>query len=189
MNIPLIISIISTTVWILPPIKQYKSDYFYFFLILALLDTIQPIAFFLLHMNPQYFSIVFLFLLISSLASNHKQRYFFIILAILSSVIFLGFSLQNSTLTLIHVGMHVIIVIILINSFVKYIQKVKAVNLFLIILITYELITMFKFIAGILSYEQGVISFIIATFIQIFFGIAFLFISIKTKDFPILAKD
>ncbi len=189
MTLPIIISIISTIVWIFPAIKQYKSDYFYFFLILGLLDTIKAITFFLLHMKSQYISIVFLFLLISSLASNNKQRYFFIILSLLSIVIYFGFSLQRNTIMLIQMGIHVIIVIILINSFVKHIQKVKAVNLFLILLITYELITVLKYLAAILSYEQGLISFYIATIIQIFFGIAFLFISFKTKDFPILVKD
>ncbi|NJD22586.1 MAG: hypothetical protein FIA82_07955 [Melioribacter sp.] len=189
MNIPVTISIISTAIWILPPIKQYKSDYFYFFLILAFLDVMQPVVFFFLHMDPRHVAIIFLLFLISSLPSSHKQRYFFIILGIFTSVFFLGFSFQNSTLTLIRMAMHVIIVIILINSFVKYTLKVKAVNLFLIILITYELITVFKFIAGILSFEEGAFSYVIATFIQIFFGIAFLFISFKTKDFPIHVKD
>jgi len=71
----------------------------------------------------------------------------------------------------------------------KYIEKTKAVNLFLILLITYDLTNILKYTAIMLSIEQGVISFVLATFIQIFFGIIFSFMSLKTKDFPLPTKN
>ncbi len=189
MKIPYIISFLSMCVWIFPPFKQYKSDFFYFFLVLAISSPITVAVGFLFKISPQILSVTFTLLVISTLMSYCKHRYFFIILSIFWIIISLSFSFHKNILTITFIGAHIFIVIILINSLMKYIQETKAVNLFLILLITYELINILKYIAGILSYERGAISFYIATFIQIFFGIIFLFISFKTKDFPILAKD
>lgn len=189
MNFPFIIVILSILIWIFPPFKQYKSDFFYFFLILALSDPFGIIALYLLSINPQLLSSAFAFLLISSLVSQLKHRYFFVILSILSAVIFLSFSLPRNILIITLIGTHLTIVLILIYSMIKYIQEAKAINLFLILLVTYEFISVIKLIAGFLSYEQGAISFYLATVTQIIFGIIFSFISIKTKDFPLSLKD
>ncbi len=183
------ISFLSICVWIFPPFKQYKSDYFYFFLVLAISSPVAVALFSLFRISPLIPAVTSTFFLISSLMSYRKQRYFFIILSILWFVIALNFSIQRNILILTFIGGHIFVVIILISSLMKYIEKTKAVNLFLILLITYDLINILKFTASLLSIEQGVISFVLATFIQIFFGISFSFISFKTKDFPILVKD
>lgn len=188
MNYPLIIVIISITVWFFPLFKQYKTDYFYFFLILALSDIVKIISFYLLRINPQVFSLTFAFLLTSSLLSNRKQKYFFVILSILTFIIFLNFSMNRSILILSLIVTHFIIALILVLSLIKYIQKVKAVNLFLILLITYEYIDIIKFVTGLLNNEQGGISFYLATFTQIFFGLLFSFITFTSKDFPLFVK-
>jgi len=121
--------------------------------------------------------------------SYRKQRYFFIILSILWFIITLSFSIHRNILMITFIGAHIFVVIILINSLMKYIEKTKAVNLFLILLITYDLTNILKYTAIMLSIEQGVISFVLATFIQIFFGIIFSFMSLKTKDFPLPTKN
>ncbi len=189
MNIPLIFVSLSICVWIFPPFKQYKSDFFYFFLIQALSDPIKLVALYLLHIHPQIFSLAFALFLISSLMQNCKQIYFFIILSILSTVVFLCYSFDRNVLIFSLIGTHLIIVLILVNFLIKYIEKTKAFNLFLLLLISYEFISIIKYIAGVLSYEQGAISYYLAGAIQILFGILFSFISIKTKDFPILSKE
>ena len=189
MNIPLIISILSMITWVFPPFKQYKSNYFYFFLILALASPFSWITFILLSINPQIIFIVVSFLLLASVISFTRQRYFFIILALLSLVIYLSFSIHRNAIIITLIVIHIIIVLVLINSIIEYIQKAKTVNLFLVLLITYEFINITKFFAGLLSYEKGAINVYLASFIQIFFGIVFSFISIKTKDFPLPVKE
>lgn len=189
MKIPYIISFLSICVWIFPPFKQYKTDYFYFFLVLSIISPVTHALFFLFRISSLISAVTFTFIVISTLMSYRKQRYFFIILSILWFVFALSFSIHRNILIITFIGEHIFIVIILINSLMKYLEKTKAVNLFLILLITYELINILKFTASLLSIEQGTISFVLATFIQIFFGIAFLFISFKTKDFPIYVKD
>lgn len=189
MKIPYIISFLSISVWIFPPFKQYKSDYFYFFLVLAIISPVTIAFFFLFRISSLISTVTFTFIVISTLMSYRKQRYFFIILSILWFVIALSFSIHRNILIITFIVEHIFIVIILINSLMKYIERTKAVNLFLILLITYELINILKYTASLLSIEQGTISFVLATFFQMFFGVAFLFISFKTKDFPIHVKD
>jgi len=180
--------IISTVVWILPPFKQYKSDFFYFFLILAFTDPLTIIGVYLLGISPHYVQTALGILLISSLVYRPKHRYFFVILSILTFVVFLSFSLQRNITHLTLIATHFIIVSFLILYFMKYVQEKKAINLFLVFLVTYEFINVIKLIASSLSYEHGVISFYLATTTQIFFGIIFMFITIKTKDFPLIIK-
>lgn len=189
MNYPLIVATLSILAWIYPPFKHYKSEFFYFFLILALSDPFKLIALYLLSVNPQVLSLAVAFLLISSLVSYRKQRYIIIILSILSTAVFLSYSLHRNIIISSLIGTHLIVVLILVVFMIKYIEKIKAINLFLILLITYELISTIKYIAALLSYEQGVISFYLATATQMFFGIIFSFISIKTKNFHIIIKD
>ncbi len=189
MNIPVIISISSIIVWALPPFKQYRTDYFYFFLILAFTSPFNIIIIYLLRISPLLIAVMSSFLLISSLMSYKKQRYFFVILSIISFVISFGFSIHRNTLIILLILTHIIVVLILINSFIKHLQETKAVNLFLILLVTYEFINIVKFIAGLLSFEQGAISYHLPSFIHLFLGITFIFVSLKTKDFPILSQD
>jgi hypothetical protein len=61
--------------------------------------------------------------------------------------------------------------------------KKKTINLFLILLIFCEIVTVFKLIAFVLSLSKGGISFYLGTAIQIVFGILFSFININTKEF------
>jgi len=192
MNYPLIILFLSSFFWLFPPFKQYKTDFFYFFLILALSDPLKlGTHYFLynLHINIYVLSLAFAFLLISSLVSSRKQKYFFIILSILTTVIAFIYSSRSKSVLILLIAAHLIIVFILVFFLIKHIEKNKAINLFLILLVTYEFINVVKLIAGLLSGEQGVISFYMASFAQLFFGISFSFISIKTKDFLLIKTE
>ena len=189
MNIISVIRILSIVTWVFPPFKQYKSKFFYFFLILALAGPFVIISSYLLHINSILLSTMVSFLSIVSLSFHSKQRYFFAVLIILSTIILLSFSLHRNIIILSLIGTHLIFVLILVLYIMRHILETRAINLFLILLVTYELINITKFMAGLLSYNQGAISFYLATFAQIFFGISFSFISIRTKDFPIHIKE
>lgn len=64
MTIPDLIAIISMIIWFIPPFKQRKTEYFYFFLILALADPITYALYFSIKLTPIILSpIIALFIL------------------------------------------------------------------------------------------------------------------------------
>ena len=65
----------------------------------------------------------------------------------------------------------------------------KSINVFLIALLVYESVTIFKKFAYAIDPNLGPISFYFGTAIQILFGIAFSFININTKNFMLIKED
>jgi len=84
-----------------------------------------------------------------------------------------------------YIFMHTGIFLIIVFEFMLYIEKQKALNLFYIILIAYELSVIYKLVARTLDLNNGVILFYLTSFVEIIFGILFAFININTKDFRI----
>jgi len=85
-------------------------------------------------------------------------------------------------------AIHIIILGKIIEIFFSRILKSQSLNLFLSLLLFYELIYNFKYLAAILSFESGGISWFMGTVSQFIFAILFAFININTKDFSLVRK-
>lgn len=189
MNIPLLIAIASMIVWIFPPFCNKNSGYLFFFIIMAVSDPLGLLLLYTLKLNPIQLSTSVALLLLSALVTTSKYRNVLIGISIISAISFIVLNVSRSVLLGLLCGFHIMIVYLIVNSFIRHFYETHSVNLFLSLLIVYEFITILKYIAGILSYEQGAISFYLATFIQIFFGVLFSFITINTKDFSIMSDS
>lgn len=188
MSVPLVIAAVSIIVWLFPPFSNRNTKYFVFFIIMALSDPIRLILLYTVKLNPLKLSAGVAFLLLSSLMSKKELRNTFIGLFVIVSAIFTAINVQRGMLLASSCIVHLLIIYVVVNSFMIHFTKTRSLNLFLVILIVYEFITVLKFVAAILSYAEGEISFYLATFIQIFFGITFLFININTKDFHLFVE-
>ncbi len=174
---------ISIIVWLFPPIRQFKTKYFWFFLILALAD---PITHFLRQFsiyNPSYYFYVFIsFLLIVSLQDKNfiiKAKFFWLTIFILSIIGFFLDISNNSQLLLLLFTNSVILFILLRNYIVEFVTKKN--NLFLLFLVIYQLTIISKFLNLLLGFADATAFFIITSIFQIAFG---LFFSIFREDNP-----
>lgn len=187
MNVRQLIPFFSMLIWLMPPIRQYKTQYFTFFVILAFTDPIIFSVYKIFGIQTLKFYPIITFLLVISL-SNIKRKILW--LATSGVIIILTYINRNDTVNLYYlcIVLLFIILFLIISKLMLMIIQHKILNVFLSLLLLYSLINVLKFIAVALDLYQGSISFILASFTQIFFGISFSFITINTKNIPISFK-
>lgn len=171
-------------VWALAAIKQYKTSYFNFFLINAVMDPISRILY--LGFNLWPISLYPTFILLKNFSLTKRYKSMFIVP---TSIIILSIShlLDGNTFWLYSLCLilTLLIFITLVNKLIEHINQTRSFSLFLIMLIFYQLISLIKYASILLDLYRGSISFYLATFSQILLGIGFIFVNINTKNFPI----
>jgi hypothetical protein len=171
-------------VWAVAAIKQYKTSYFNFFLINAVMDPITRILLLGFHLMPLSFYPTFILLKNFSLTNRFKLP---LILTTSMLVLSTSFFLGDNTfwLYLLCLIFTLLIFFTLVYKLIEHVNQTRSFSLFLIMLIFYQLIGLIKFAAILLDLDKGNISFYLASFSQIFLGIGFIFVNINTKNFPI----
>lgn len=175
--------VISILVWIFPIIKQRKTDYMKYFLLLALADPIGIFIYKSFHFPIQLYAlsvivIMFIFLLPQKL---HLKT------SILGILLIITISIFTHDIGIIHILDSILLIAIislLSLRFIGYLLRSK-LNLFLALLLLYNIISLFRMVAVIFSIEQGAVSSMIGYVFQILFGILFTFININTKNFKL----
>jgi len=194
----------SMVIWLMPPFKQYKGKYFWYFVLLAGGDPVSFILRLFTHenlINLYYVCICFL-LLMSVFNKEQIIKYKFVwleaFIILISPFLFNAFKyviIHNGNLLvtlsmnqlilngiLFHISiilLNLIIFFIFLKEFiVKYVSD-KKFSLFLIFLFVYELTIILKYFNMLVGYADANAFFIITSIAQIIFG---LFFSIHRED-------
>lgn len=171
-------------VWALALFKQYRTNYFNYFLLNALSDPITRLLYLGFHLWPLSFYPTFIVLKNFSLTNRFKLPLILTAcLLVLPTSLFLGSNIF--WLYLLCLFLTLLIFFTLVNKLIEHINQTRSFSLFLIMLIFYQLISLIKYAAILLDLYKGSISFYLAGFSQIFLGICFIFVNINTKNFPI----
>ena len=176
MTIPYILFFISILIWFFPPFRQYKTEYFLFFLILALADPVGALLNIFLAVKPIHENLVITFLLILSLINRRKLKKNWIIitlsfLILLTAIIILPFN----TMYVIKILLSSIVLFIILKNSLLYFNKNQTINLFFLILILYEITIIIKFIYTASRTHTGLVYFYTTSFFEFFIGIFFSF--------------
>ena len=175
-------------IWLVPPFRQFRTKYFLFFLILALADPLQLFFLFVVHISIDMLRPVIAFIAFISLIKRDKK-----ILIISLGVVLIYLLIMNSltTLELLIVGIIIqtLILLTVIYDFLMFTSEFKAINLFLVILIMYQVMVVYKFIASILDVHNGVVIFYLSTFLQIIFCVLFTIFNVNSKKFLLVKED
>ncbi len=183
MSIYYILFYISTFVWFLPLYKQKDTEYFWYFVALALSDPLGKLLITLFHFPATYYILFALSIKLSFLQSE-KARKLTLGISMASAALFLFVFNSREN---IYAGAIVFICIILYTIILKkhkYLIK-NRVNVFLSLLVFYNMINLLKYLALVLSFHQGAVSFLMGYAFQILLGILFTFININTKNFKL----
>ena len=172
MPVEKIIVYISTFFWLFPPFRQYKGRYFYYFLILALADPINILSISIIGV-PNYFvhSIISL-LLFYSIGTGENEKKYMLANMIFMLAFFLFLFLLDNLLYLI-LTLHLLILyrflrLSLLNTFSK-----NELNLFLLVLIFYEISAIVNLIVFISKSNLGVVFYYLTLSFQILVAIFF----------------
>lgn len=168
---------ISIIIWLLPPIRQYRTKLFFFFLILAVMDPISFAYFQIFNKTiPFGFYLFANFLLFISLMefNSIKKNLFIIIssgLLFLLIIIFANFTTNQNLIIL--TAIQFLILATVLKKFIVNFALNKYINLFQLVLVFYLLTVITKFLNLLTSFADATAFFIITSIAQIIFGLYF----------------
>lgn len=169
------IAAVSMIFWALTPIRQYKSNYFFYFLLLAIADPINYLILIPLGIPTIYLtnSLSLLIILVLTKPNVSKLAYieFFLLCLSIPLVTVLLFSLEINFI--IFTSIHIYILILFIKiSFIKVFQNAE-LNIYNAMLVLYEAIMITRGI-GILTKQQTALAiYLIGIIAQIAIAIFF----------------
>lgn len=175
MSFPILLLYISPIIWLLPVYRQFKQEYFLFFLILGLSDIFTIFLFNAgvpaLHGYALYGLYSFLQLLA---VSKPKQKIYVLMLVLLG---FAGFLIGLTTSIYITRWIlafnNILILLFLIKNSLKYLSSHGVVPLFNILFIFYELTRILKFVAINLDFNTGQYYIVLTNAFEISLGLYF----------------
>jgi hypothetical protein len=171
----------SIIVWILPAIRNYKGEFFDFFLILALIDPIALLYGFITKTSiPVWLTVLFVYLLIISLLSEEKIKNlkYILIFFPLFFVVLIPFLEKKHLLITIIIECSIVFLFFLKFLIVDYVNN-KRIKLFFLMLVFYELTVILKFFNIIIGFADAYGFYFVTSIAQIIFG---LFFSIVRED-------
>lgn len=176
MIIAKLITYLSTFVWIFPPLRQFRGRFFYYFLILGLSD---PVAMVLYYFNLEWSIPLFVIFSAGLLLSLPQQnKYLRLPYLIPALVLFISavYFLQVSDLIILLGIIHMIIIYVLFKYTINYVYKNRRIQVFHLLLLSYEISLLLKFINLIFELQAGIVNYNFITGFQILLGIMFCFI-------------
>jgi hypothetical protein len=172
-NILILISYSALLVWLLPPIKQFRTKFFLYFFILAISDPVNIILYRLYSVNVWQCHIFFSSLTIFSLIeiNNRKALLFFIPLILVVISVLFGMSID--TMQNIAALNILLAAMIIAKDFIIQIKETEKINIFYIVLLFYNISTVIKILFFISYSKTGYLYFFLTNIFQILIAVYF----------------
>ncbi|MCB0745945.1 MAG: hypothetical protein KDC52_19135 [Ignavibacteriae bacterium] len=188
MEFYLIIAFISTLVWLTMPIVYRNNRHFYFFLFLALNDSLSIILWTVFSVSSQLLWIPIHYLILLSYERYWLTKYkFWILIGFIPILILTYFSTTKIQLFYVLVTNIALFLLFVKPLVVKFFNS--HLNLFYLVMSFYELITITKLIIFIKKGFLGMEAFYIGTIFQIIMGIVLIYIGKFNKELTIVSED
>ena len=174
--------IVSTVVWLITPIRQYKTRYFWFFLTLGLTDPVAIIVGKSFDLVIAQLYVPLNILLFLSIIEYKKITFykilFYIIIVGLGVYSFVHFWEYGSYF---FTAVLFLVLMILIRQSFQFIVEIGSINIFHAVLVFYQALNVFKSLTILLNFSTGVWFYFISNVLQIFIGI---FVALYREDDP-----
>lgn len=175
MIIAQIIAYLVSAVWFLIPIKQIRTNYFFYFTVYAISSGLSLFNEILL-IHPAKIYLAQGFLLIFSLYDFKKTpHYLFIIVVILTASILLTFIISAEVIIFILIIQHAFIFFLVLKKAILYSTQFEKLNLFHFVILLFEISVITRFLVIIGDIKTGIIYFYLTAAFGILIGIYFLF--------------
>ena len=190
MIIPYIVAIFSILIWLFPPVRQYKTEYFLFFLILAVADPVMLLLTkFLLFQVTRTNLIITYLLILSLLNRNRVKKNWIIALIFLLVLLTAAIDLTLEDVYRIKIILSSIILFIILKDSLLDFNKKHTIQLFYLVFILYEITIIIKFIFAATRTHTGTVYFYTTGFFEIFIGLFFCFFNKKNSPSFKLIKE
>lgn len=169
-------------VWLLPPFKQYKGKYFFFFLILACMDPINLLFLFIIRSDLQsQVSILLKYCLLLSLIEKNFLRKNWIWIMLMTLILFSPtiFHFDKNEIVLVNVVLLLGTTLVILKNLITNFVSAGKLSLFLLVLLFYQFTVIAKFSNILIGFADATAFFMLTSIAQIIFG---LFFSIYRED-------
>ncbi len=166
----------SILIWLATPLRQYKKNYFFFFLLYALTDPILILVHLFFHIHPyQAYSIFILLAVLSLLKFTWIKKYkVYISLAFLINII-LSVYANLKYLSIDLILLNFIILIIFLSKAIFDVYKEDLINVFYFVICVYQISIIMKYVIFATNVKTGIIFFYLTSAFEILIGIYFIF--------------
>lgn len=168
-------------VWFLTPIRQFRTRFFYFFLVLALFDpAVILLHQFLIFRSLEIYLIGTVILIYTALIDFPTRTKSLVMLSFACiSLVVVVYSLFDTIL--IQITIHMIIFIIFLRVLIIYFSENRKILWFHLILTVYEFSILLKFFVYYTRVDIGVEYFYATTALQILIGVFFIIMNEKNS--------
>ena len=169
-----IIMLLSMFFWLFPPIRQFKTELFWYFFILAISDPIS-VGLVMAGILSQLIGYAIAgFLLVFSLYGSYYKNWHVrsILLVLLIALIPVFFTSMNYHYGII-ITLHIVILFFFLRRSIYFIAVHSKLNIFNIMLVLYELSILLKVVTLLANAKTGVAFFYITDIFQILIAIFF----------------
>jgi hypothetical protein len=176
-----IIVYISILIWLLPPFRQIKGGYFLYFLILGYSDPLTLFFLWHLKLNPIYTHLIIaLALTISIFYYTKILKIRWVVFLVLLFVLSLWLCDKNTLFIPIAIFRILIVWQLFVSSANEILLKHK-INLYLSVLIFYELTSILKYIAVEINYTNGIYMFYLTLAFEMIICVFFIFYNLENS--------
>ena len=161
--------------WLLPPIRQYRGKYFYFFLLLGL-EGLSTLLFVKLQVNLfKVYNIANIILILTLTDTTSIRKYWYLFLISLAAVLFINQTSDMELIILAKITMQVVIFYIFLRDAATDYYKNNSLKVSFIIILLYEITLLLKSYISVRNIYASIFFYEITTafesFIAIFFTI------------------
>lgn len=171
------IVIIDLIVWLIIPLRQYKTKLFLYFLILGLLDPIQYAIGQIFQSNIMAIYLFGSVAMLYGVLFNTKVKIKIWLMIFFAVLVLITMYYSGSSLIILQIIIHSIIFISFLRILVVYYSSNRKLLLFHLVLVVYEFSLLLKFFVYMNEVGVGPIYYYVTTAFQILIGIFFLFVN------------
>jgi hypothetical protein len=183
MDLIYIIVYSSVLIWLIPPFRQYRGNYFYFFTVLGLEGLASVLFSLLFHFNIfKIYNIIDIALLFTLVNTIYIKKYWYSFFILLTVILLINYYSDNRLIILSIILTHLLIFyIILKNAAIDY-NKSGSLKIGFFVLLLYEITVQFKFYLALRNIHPGISFFYMTTAFETI--IAIFFIIYKVEKSP-----
>lgn len=175
--------LVSRILWILPPVRQYKTQYFYFFLFLALQDVFGFVIRNIVHSRTNIHFLLLGLCSIFSLFTLKQLRENLIWAAFLTMIFVSSMILKTDQIADIYLLIltQMIVLAVILKRAVVFIIENKKINLFYLVFVLYVMLQLTRFFNVVLYFTDAKYFYNITTLLEYGIAVFFIVFTVKSK--------
>lgn len=179
-----LIAIVSTLVWVLVPIRQYRTKYFQMFLLFGIKDLLGFVLHFTSYISAYKTSLPIELLIILSLFNKLNRDNMKYIIPIFSVIFIMNYIfITGASNNILHVFISFIFLSFFMSKFFKRMYLLNTFSLYYAVLVAYFALSLLKYVNILTINLTSVTLFFIETGIQILIGLYFLKFTNRDNNF------